>query len=178
MNKENTSSKLITSLFDTTNLSKDSGSLLNSFDEIIQGVRPLNSRQLQQLPEHIRNLSHQLTDDRASRRLGYMNDNIQLSSYVRYYTWWNLVRLTRLFANLPDSVFPTSDTTCIDLGSGPLAVVTALWLARPELRKLHLTWYCLDDLQTHLAWEKIFSFPSLLKQRLQMNQLSHGRLSA
>ena len=144
MNKENTSSKLITSLFDTTNLSKDSVSILNSFDEIIQGVRPLNSRQLQQLPEHIRNLSHQLTDDRASRRLGYMNDNIQLSSYVRYYTWWNLVRLTRLFANLPDSVFPTSDTTCIDLGSGPLTVVTALWLARPELRKLHLTWYCLD----------------------------------
>ena len=54
------------------------------------------------------------------------------------------MRLTRLFANLPDSVFPTSDTTCIDLGSGPLTVVTALWLARPELRKLHLTWYCLD----------------------------------
>ena len=144
MDKENTASKLITSLFDTTNLSKDSVSILNSFDEIIQGVRPLNSRQLQQLPEHIRDLSHQLTDDRASRRLGYMNDNIQLSSYVRYYTWWNLVRLTRLFANLPDSVFPTSDTTCLDLGSGPLTVVTALWLARPELRKFRLTWYCLD----------------------------------
>ena len=92
----------ISSLFDTSCLTKDSVAILNSFDEIIQGVRPLNSRQLQQLPEHIRDLSHQLTDDRASRRLGYMNDNIQLSSYVRYYTWWNLVRLTRLFANLPD----------------------------------------------------------------------------
>ncbi len=134
----------ISSLFDTSRLSKDSVAILNSFDEIIQGVRPLNSRQLQQLPEHIRELSHQLTDDRASRRLGYMNDNIQLSSYVRYYTWWNLVRLTRLFANLPDSVFPDTDTTCLDLGSGPLTVVTALWLARPELRKLKLTWYCLD----------------------------------
>ncbi len=151
MNKENTNSKLITSLFDTTSLTKDSVAILNSFDEIIQGVRPLNSRQLQQLPENIRNLSHQLTDDRASRRLGYMNDNIQLSSYVRYYTWWNLVRLTRLFANLPDSVFPTDDTTCLDLGSGPLTVVTALWLARPELRKLHLTWYCLDVSANSLA---------------------------
>ncbi len=134
----------ISSLFDTSALTRETVAILNSFDEIIQGVRPLNSRQLQQLPEHIRDLSHQLTDDRASRRLGYMNDNIQLSSYVRYYTWWNLVRLTRLFANLPDSVFPTSDTTCLDLGSGPLTVVTALWLARPELRKLRLTWYCLD----------------------------------
>ena len=140
-----------TSLFDTTRLTKDSVDILNSFDEVIQGVRPLNSRQLQQLPENIRNLSHQLTDDRASRRLGYMNDNIQLSSYVRYYTWWNLVRLTRLFANLPDSVFPASDTTCLDLGSGPLTVVTALWLARPELRKLHLTWYCLDVSANSLA---------------------------
>ena len=140
-----------TSLFDTTRLSKDSVDILNSFDEIIQGVRPLNSRQLQQLPEHIRNLSHQLTDDRASRRLGYMNDNIQLSSYVRYYTWWNLVRLTRLFANLPDSVFPAADCTCLDLGSGPLTVVTALWLARPELRKLKLTWYCLDVSANSLA---------------------------
>ena len=144
MNKENITSKLITSLFDTSRLSKGSVAILNSFDEIIQGVRPLNSRQLQQLPENIRNLSHQLTDDRASRRLGYMNDNIQLSSYVRYYTWWNLVRLTRLFANIPATVFPTSNCTCLDLGSGPLTVVTALWLARPELRKLKLTWYCLD----------------------------------
>ena len=148
-NKSN--SKHISSFFDTSALTRETVAILNSFDEIIQGVRPLNSRQLQQLPEHIRDLSHQLTDDRASRRLGYMNDNIQLSSYVRYYTWWNLVRLTRLFANLPDSVFPTADCTCLDLGSGPLTVVTALWLARPELRKLKLTWYCLDVSANSLA---------------------------
>ena len=142
--EERSDEAIHSSLFDTSVLTRETVSILNSFDEIIQGVRPLNSRQLQQLPENIRNLSHQLTDDRASRRLGYMNDNIQLSSYVRYYTWWNLVRLTRLFANIPASVFPTSDCTCLDLGSGPLTVVTALWLARPELRKLKLTWYCLD----------------------------------
>ena len=61
------------------------------------------------------------------------------------------MRLTRLFANLPDSVFPTADSTCLDLGSGPLTVVTALWLARPELRKLKLTWYCLDVSANSLA---------------------------
>ena len=142
--EERSDEAIHSSLFDTSALSRETVSILNSFDEIIQGVRPLNSRQLQQLPEHIRDLSHQLTDDRASRRLGYMNDNVQLSSYVRYYTWWNLVRLTRLFANIPASVFPTKDCTCLDLGSGPLTVVTALWLARPELRKLRLIWYCLD----------------------------------
>ena len=142
--KEHSDEAIHSSLFDTSALTRETVAILNSFDEIIQGVRPLNSRQLQQLPENIRNLSHQLTDDRASRRLGYMNDNIQLSSYVRYYTWWNLVRLTRLFANIPATVFPTADCTCLDLGSGPLTVVTALWLARPELRKLKLIWYCLD----------------------------------
>ena len=73
-----------------------------------------------------------------------MNDNIQLSSYVRYYTWWNLVRLTRLFSNLPEELFPKKESICLDFGTGPLTLIIALWLARPELRKLKLTWYCLD----------------------------------
>lgn len=135
---------IINSQFSEANLQSDSQYVLTNFDDFIQGVRPLNSKQLQQLPENIRALSHQLTDQRSERRLGYMNENVQLSAYVRYYTWWNLVRLTRLFANLPKSAFPEKDCVCLDLGSGPLTVITALWLARPELRKLKLTWYCLD----------------------------------
>ena len=131
-------------LFDLNKVPADAAAVIQNFDEIVQSVRPLNSRQLQQLPQNIRSLSHQMTDDRASRRLGYMNENIQLSSYVRYYTWWNLVRLTRLFSNLPSSSFPDSDCVCLDLGSGPLTVVAALFLARPELRSRKLTWYCLD----------------------------------
>ena len=137
-----------TALFDMAKVPSDAAKIINDFDKIIQGVRPLNSRQLQQLPQNIRSLSQQMTSDRASRRLGYMNENIQLSSYVRYFTWWNLVRLTRLFSNLPAECFPTNTDAnpviCLDLGSGPLTVVTALFLARPELRKLKLTWYCLD----------------------------------
>ena len=54
------------------------------------------------------------------------------------------MRLTRLFSNLPATSFPQSDCICLDLGSGPLTVVTALYLARPELRSRRLTWYCLD----------------------------------
>ena len=125
--------------------------VLENFDKTIQSVRPLNSRQLQALPEQIRDLSHQLTDERGSRRLGYMNENIQLSSYVRYFTWWNLVRLTRLFSNLPDTAFPAGDGACLDLGSGPLTLVTALWISRPELRNKKLTWYCLDLSQSALT---------------------------
>lgn len=139
------------SLFSDSAIPQDALKILNDFDLIIQGVRPLNSRQIQQLPENIRNLSHQLTDDRSTRRLGYMNENTQLSAYVRYFTWWNLVRLTKLFANLSASFFPEDNSICLDLGSGPLTVVTALWLARPELRKKNLTWYCLDLSQNSLS---------------------------
>ncbi len=151
MNEQNTP------LFELNSVPQDAQSIIRDFDKIIQGVHPLNSRQLQQLPQNIRNLSHQMTDDRASRRLGYMNENVQLSSYVRYFTWWNLVRLTRLFSNLPEECFPQADSVCLDLGSGPLTVVTALYLARPELRKLKLTWYCLDVSANSMAMgEDIF----------------------
>lgn len=139
------------SLFDISKIPPDAVKVIEKFDELVQGVRPLNSRQLQLLPENIRKLSHQLTDERASRRLGYMNENVQLSSYVRYYTWWNLVRLVRLFSNLPEESFPAEDAVCLDLGSGPLTLVTALFLARPELRQRKLTWYCLDLSASSLA---------------------------
>ncbi|MBO4533342.1 MAG: hypothetical protein J5726_06550 [Treponema sp.] len=153
----------ITPLFEPQSVPQDAQAVIRDFDKIIQGVHPLNSRQLQQLPQNIRNLSHQLTDDRASRRLGYMNENVQLSSYVRYYTWWNIVRLTRLFANLSEDCFPKQGEgsqerlVCLDLGSGPLTVVTALFLARPQLRNIKMTWYCLDVSANSMAMgEDIF----------------------
>ena len=146
-----------TPLFDIQNVPGDAAAVINDFDKILQGISPLNSRQLQQLPQNIRALSQQMTSDRASRRLGYMNENIQLTSYVRYFSWWNLVRLTRLFSNLPEQLFPDKDCVCLDLGSGPLTVVIALFLARPELRKKKLVWYCLDVSANSMALgENIF----------------------
>lgn len=140
--KNNT--KILSSLFQSENIPQESKEIIENFDSIIQNVRPLNSKQIQQLPDNIRELSHQLTDQRSTRRVGYMNDAKQLSSYVRYYTWWNLVRLTKLFSNLPQECFPSKECFCLDIGTGPLTVITALWLARPELRKIPFTWYCLD----------------------------------
>lgn len=144
-------STLLSSLFEKGKLSENQLGVLENFDRIIQGIRPMNSRQLQALPDNIASLSHQLTDQRSSRRLGYMNENVQLSAYVRYFTWWNLVRLTRLFSNLPDTSFPSDDSVCLDLGSGPLTLVSALWISRPELRNKKLTWYCLDLSQGALS---------------------------
>ncbi|MCR4742282.1 MAG: hypothetical protein K5866_05380 [Treponema sp.] len=150
--KEKFSYQIKNSLFAAKKLEEASNNILLNFDKIVQSLRPMNSKQAQQLPENIKELSHQLTDQRASRRLGYMNEKVQLSAYVNYYTWWNLVRLTKLFSNLPEKSFPNKDCLCLDLGSGPLTLVTALWLARPELRKLNLTWYCLDLSSNSMAF--------------------------
>ena len=142
---------VVEALFKENKLDKKSQELLENFDRVVQGVRPLNSKQLQKLPENIKALSHQLTDQRSERRLGYMNESVQLSSYVRYYTWWNLVRLTKLFSNLPAASFPNKECICLDIGSGPLTLVISLWLSRPELRELNLTWYCLDVSSNSMA---------------------------
>ena len=119
--------------------------LLEHFDQVIASNYPLTSRQQVQLLAHIRELSHLLTDERAERRKGYMNQTTTLSAYVHYYLWWNLVRLTRLFANLPASFFDIdTNAVCLDIGSGPLTVPLAMFIACPSLRAKKLTWYCLD----------------------------------
>lgn len=137
-------------LFSET-LPADAQSVLNNFDQILQSARPLNLKQRLSLPANIRELSHQLTDQRGSRHMTYMNDKVLLSAYANYFVWWNLVRQTRLLSALPPSSFPKNGNVCLDLGSGPLTLVTALWIARPELRNLNLTWYCLDLSQNTLA---------------------------
>ena len=133
-------------------LPAESRQILENFESIVQGVRPLSSRQLLRLPENIRDVSHLLTDQRGGRRMGYLNDTVALSAYMRYFQWWNLLRLTRLFAGLkPSQLNVPNNGICLDIGSGPLTVPIALWLARPDLREKKLTWYCLDCSQTALA---------------------------
>jgi len=130
-------------------LPADVRKLLDSFPEIVDAVFPLDGKKLQSLPSDIRDLSHDLTDERADRRVGYMNDPAVLSAYIRYYMWWNLVRLCRLFVSLP---FDLKDgDAAVDLGSGPLTLPIALWMTRPELRAKKITWYCVDISQGALA---------------------------
>ena len=123
--------------------------LLEAFPEIVQAVMPLDSKRLQQLPGEIRELSHSLTDERGDRRIGYMNDPSVIASYVRYYLWWNLVRLTRVLSGLPLDL--KDGDAAVDLGSGPLTLPIALWMSRPDLRDRKLTWYCVDISQGALA---------------------------
>ncbi|QTQ15059.1 hypothetical protein HRQ91_11640 [Treponema parvum] len=147
-----------TKMFSDENIPEDAKKILTEFLSVIQNIRPLNSRQLAKIPMQIRELSHELTDERPDRRKSYMNETVKLSSYVRYFMWWNLIRLTKLFSGFSPENFCLEDgDVCLDAGSGPLTVVIALWLSKPELRKKKLTWYCLDISQAALTLgEEIF----------------------
>ena len=155
---------------------RDSQKIIEEFDQIVASVRNLSGKQKVTLYTTIKNLSHQLTDDRSSRRLGYMNEAPYISAYISYFMWWNLVRLTRLFANLPDSSFDSllksEKPVALDIGSGTLTVVIALWLARPELRAKNISWYCMDLSQTALAAGEEVYLAIAAKTLRQENQSS------
>ena len=142
-------------MFNDEAVPAESRKIIENFDKIVSEVRGMSGKQKISLYGAIKNLSHQLTDDRNSRRLGYMNEAPYISAYINYFMWWNLVRLTRLFANLPKTAFASLEKSenpvAIDVGSGTLTVVIALWLARPELRGKKITWYCMDLSQTALS---------------------------
>ncbi|MCM1322328.1 MAG: small ribosomal subunit Rsm22 family protein [Bacteroides sp.] len=140
-------------------LPQESANIINSFESILNNIKPLNARQTAFLPKDIRELSHLLTDERPARRLGYMNETRFLSAYTRYFLWWNLLRVAPIFAGLSDNSFSflKEEDCLLDLGSGPLTVPIALWLARPELREKKLTWYCVDYSHSALLFgEEIF----------------------
>ncbi len=134
-------------------LAPEDWQILCNFDQIVQNCRPLNSKQLQELPYDIRNLSHQLTDERSARRLGYMNSQTELSAYIRYFCWWNLYRLCSVFCALSEDFFAGLEDgeAILDIGSGPLTVPIALWLSCPKLRCKKLTVYVMDNSASALA---------------------------
>lgn len=152
------SARRISSLFDPSSIPQDAVKIIEDFDRIVSSSHPLNSKQKALLPQQIRELSHNLTDERGNRRMGYMNETTALSAYVHYFLWWNLVRLVKLFANMDSSFFNFKDGSIfVDLGSGPLTVPISLLLARPELRNKNITVYCFDLSQQALSFgEDIF----------------------
>ena len=136
-------------------LTLEAKNILEHFPALLDQVLPLDAKKKQLLPQHIHTLFHELTDERSSRKTHYLNDPVKLSAYTHYYVWWNLVRLTKLLQNL-DIRLDDGDYAA-DFGSGPLTFVCALWIAKPELRKKRLTWYCLDISNKALSFgEELF----------------------
>ena len=130
-------------------LTADAMRILDMLPEALAKVWPLNSAHRRTLPDDIAHLSRLLTTERAGLDRPYWSSPASISAYLYYFLPWNLVRLTRVLASLPlpdpRSVAPQGgEALLVDVGSGPLTLPLALWLAKPEWRSAPLRVLALD----------------------------------
>jgi hypothetical protein len=125
-----------------------------SLSALIDKTFPMPGRFYSTLPSQVAELSRLLTGARGDRSLSYLSRPNFLSAYLRYFLPWNIIRLCRLLPSL-DIPLRAGDTV-IDLGSGPLTFVCALWLSRPDLRAIPLEFYCIDRCSPALSAGKKF----------------------
>ena len=125
--------------------SAESIAALTALEGVLDEAVPLNAKHRAALRQDIRRLWEELTSDRESRSAEYLGSPPALSAYLRYFLPWNAFRLAALLTNadfcLPDNA------VIADIGSGPLTLPIALWIARPELREVPLTIYCVDRVE-------------------------------
>jgi len=120
----------------------DCAKALDALPGIFDEVVPLNLRHRQELGRTIRSLWEDLTSEREHRAAEYLSAPAYYSAYVRYFLPWNIVRLSSIFTSLPLNL--DDGASIVDIGSGPLTVPIALYVARPDLRIKPLTIYCTD----------------------------------
>jgi hypothetical protein len=130
--------------------------LLEGFPGLVDRIFPLPGRFRAGLSRDVADLSRLLTSGRGDRPEGYLGRPALLSAYLRYFLPWNLYRLARLLPSLPLTL--TEGDAVTDLGSGPLTLPLALWIARPDLRSLALEFRCLDRTEAALkAGKRLFT---------------------
>ena len=123
--------------------------ILDMLPEALAKVWPLNSAHRRTLPDDVAQLSRLLTTERAGLDRPYWSSPASISAYLYYFLPWNLVRLTRVLASMPlpdpRTVAPEGgEALLVDVGSGPLTLPLALWLAKPQWRSAPLRVLALD----------------------------------
>ena len=124
--------------------------ILGQLPEVLARVWPLSAAHRRSLPDDVARLSRLLTTERAALDRPYWGTPAFVSAYLYYFLPWNLVRLTRLLATmpLPDphlAVAQGGKALLLDVGSGPLTLPLALWLARPQWRQAPIQVLALDN---------------------------------
>lgn len=131
--------EIVGSLFGA--LSEDFLRGLELLPKAIEKVWHIPAQKRKNLPEDISALSQLLTRGRADLDLPYWHKAANVSAYLYYFLPWNIIRLGKLFSALPLPV-PQIEAGCkpllLDMGSGPLALPIALWLAKRDWRALPL----------------------------------------
>ncbi|MDR1898786.1 MAG: small ribosomal subunit Rsm22 family protein, partial [Treponema sp.] len=133
--------------------------VLDGVPDLVDRVFPLPGRFRSGLPRDVAELSRAFTGGRGGRSASYLGKPHFLSAYLRYFLPWNLYRLCRLLPGLPLTL--RAGDVITDLGSGPLTLPAALWIARPDLRALPLRFRCIDQTGAALEAGKRF-FSALL----------------
>lgn len=123
---------------------------LDQLGAALSRVRPLTPAHARSLPEDVARLSRLLTVERAGLHQPYWASPALTSAYLYYFLPWNVLRQMRLLAALPlpdprEWVEQGRRPVLLDLGSGPLSLPLALWLARPEWRSVPLEVVALDN---------------------------------
>ncbi|MCL2122619.1 MAG: small ribosomal subunit Rsm22 family protein [Desulfovibrionaceae bacterium] len=129
-------------------LSADARRALEQLPAALDAVLPLKAAHRRDLPAAVRELSARLTCERGGNELPYWSSPRLASAYLRYFLPWNLMRLTRLTAALElpcPSAGAAERALLLDIGSGPLTLPLAVWLAKPQWRELPLDVACLDS---------------------------------
>lgn len=110
---------------------------------VLDEAAPIPARHRRALGTDIRRLWEHLTSDRESRTADYLGMSAAHSAYLRYFLPWNILRIHAALSSLPALNLADGDSL-LDMGSGPLTLPIALYLARPELRAKALTIHCAD----------------------------------
>lgn len=134
-------------------LPAESQAMLEKLATILDETLPLDQRHRLELKHSIRDLWEDLTSEREHRTAEYLSSPRYYQAYIRYFLPWNLVRLSTLFANLDMPL--RADSVIIDMGSGPLTIPLALYLARPDLRNVPLHFHVIDKTNRILQLGKL-----------------------
>lgn len=121
---------------------------LETLPRAIEEVWHIPPSRRKALPLDIRDLSRLLTRERAELNIPYWHRPANISAYLYYFLPWNIIRLGRLLASvkLPEPAqISGSLPVLMDMGSGPLALPIALWLAKKEWRDLPLQIFACDS---------------------------------
>lgn len=170
-------------------LSAEAQHALEHLPAALDAALPLKAAHRRDLPAAVQELSARLTRERGGNERPYWSSPRLASAYLRYFLPWNLMRLIRLLAAL-ELPQPPADAAeramLLDIGSGPLTLPLALWLAKPQWRELPLDVACLDSspralelgrtIFAHMAGEK--TRWRIVPVRAGMNALArevHGR---
>jgi len=129
-------------------LAMEARRVLEHLPAALDAVLPLKAAHRRDLPAAVQELSARLTCERGGNDRPYWISPRLASAYLRYFLPWNLLRLIRLVDALdlpPPPVDAAERAMLLDIGSGPLTLPLALWLAKPEWRELPLDVVCLDN---------------------------------